>query len=89
MAVELDSIRVKPLRWESATLYDVPIIVGIGLGLRYQITSKVYGKGWVGVIGNTVFFDGGDDSSEEDAKVAAQSDFEGRVKGYLVVQTET
>lgn len=77
-------ISVKPLIWQTERKYGMSLQKGRGLGLTYEVSIKAYSPGWIATFdGLSVVYDG---DCEEDAKAAAQADYERRILSTLEPQ---
>lgn len=77
-------VKALPLNWTTEKKSGFTIHIGRGLGLKYEACIKAYSPGWVVTLGQSdVIFDGAE-ADEEDAKAAAQSDYETRIRSALV-----
>ncbi|UNK39328.1 Lar family restriction alleviation protein [Shinella sp. H4-D48] len=77
-------VKALPLNWATEKKSGFTIHVGRGLGLKYEACIKAYSPGWVVTLGQSdVIFDGAE-AVEEDAKAAAQADYEQRIRSALV-----
>ncbi|WPE19848.1 hypothetical protein [Shinella zoogloeoides] len=80
-AVEM---KARPLEWTTEQKSGFTIHVGRGLGLKYEACIKAYSPGWVVTLGQSdVIFDVAE-ADEENAKAAAQADYEQRIRSALV-----
>ena len=77
-------VKALPLNWATEKKSGFTIHVGRGLGLKYEACIKAYSPGWVVTLGQSdVIFDGSE-ADEENAKAAAQADYEQRIRSALV-----
>lgn len=79
----MSEIKAKPLTWTAETCHGFTVHIGSGLGFAYKAAAKVYNPGWIVTLGEEVIFDGDEDTFEEDAKAAAQSDFDARIRSAI------
>lgn len=81
-------VKALPLNWTTEKKIGLTIHVGRGLGLKYEACIKAYSPGWVVTLGQSdVIFDGAK-ADEEDAKAAAQADYEARILSTLSAQVQ-
>lgn len=72
-------VSVRPLEWTAEKHNGFTIHVGRGLGLKYEVAAKVSCPGWVWTSIDRM----GTANDEDEAKAAAQSDYETRIRSAL------
>lgn len=73
-------IRTMPLRWTVESMSGFDVLVGKGLGLKYQVAKNVDGPGWTWVFGN----DSGSEPTEEAARAVCETDFSDRIRIHIL-----
>jgi hypothetical protein len=74
-------VKVKKLEWAGERKHGLSMQVARPLGLVYELCVKAYSPGWIATIGGLeVIYDGDD---EDEAKAAAQADFDRRILSTL------
>ncbi|OJY66400.1 hypothetical protein [Rhizobium sp. 60-20] len=77
------SVKAKSLEWTVEKRHSFNIHIGRGLGLKYEAAVKAYSPGWIVTLGPTEVILDNADALEEDAKAAAQADYESRICSAL------
>lgn len=78
-------VKVKPLEWTVERQHGFNIHTGRGLGFKYEAAIKAYSPGWIVTLGETIVIFDSFDAIEDDAKAAAQADYERRILSAIEI----
>lgn len=77
-------VQTRPLRWTTEQVSGMTILVGRGLGLKYQVAEKVDKSGWTWVFGA----DSGYEPTEQAARALCERYFSDRVRLFILPDTD-
>lgn len=75
-----DLVEFASLEWKEGHLLGQPVMVGIGLGLTYQVAPMMTFSGWAWAIGDEV---GPVEATQQMAIAACDADFRSRLAKYI------